>query len=126
MEKGFKRLEDIEVWKRGCRLAVDIYKLSGKDALDKDWGLKDQMRRSAVSIPSNIAEGFERNSDAEFRRFLFIAKGSCGELRTQIYIAKALDYINKPEAQEIIQECVELSSMIHGLTVSIQRRKNSE
>jgi len=126
MGKGFARLEDIEVWKRGCRLAVEIYKLSGKDALNKDWGLKDQMRRSAVSIPSNIAEGFERDSDAEFRRFLCIAKGSCGELRTQIYIAHALDYIDKTETQEIIQECVEISSMLHGLIVSIQRRKNAE
>jgi len=126
MDKNFKRIEDIEVWKRGCRLAVEIYRLSGKDALSKDWGLKDQMQRSAVSIPSNIAEGFERDSDAEFRRFLYIAKGSCGELRTQIYIAQALDYIDKPETQEIIQECVEISSMLHGLIISIQRRKNAE
>jgi four helix bundle protein len=71
----FKKLEDIDVWKRGCRLAVSIYKMTVKSPFDKDWGLRDQIRRSSVSIPSNIAEGYERNSLAEFRRFLLIAKG---------------------------------------------------
>jgi len=75
MEKGFKHLEDIEVWKRGSRLAVDIYKMSLEGLLSKAWGLRDQIRRAAVSIPSNVAEGFERESDVEFKRFLLIAKG---------------------------------------------------
>jgi len=87
----FKKLEDIDAWKRGCRLAVEIYKLTMEEPIAKDWGLRDQLRRSAVSVPSNIAEGYERNSNREFRRFLFIAKGSCGELRTQLYILKALE-----------------------------------
>jgi four helix bundle protein len=95
MKMMFKKIEDIEAWKRGCRLAVEIYKETNSDPFSKDWGLRDQIRRSVVSIPSNIAEGFERESSAEFKRFLLIAKGSCGELRTQLYIAQALEYITK-------------------------------
>ena len=117
----FKTLEEIEVWKRGCRLAVVIYKLTGKEPLSKDWGLRDQLRRAAISIPSNIAEGYERNSIAEFARFLNIAKGSCGELRTQLYIVKALDLVSSDEINSIIDECKEISSMIQGLKSYLKR-----
>jgi len=111
----FNNLEDIEVWKRGCRLAVAVYDLTKHELLNKDWGFKDQLRRSAVSIASNIAEGFERGSQKEFIRFLFIAKGSCGELRTQLYILKALEWIPAEDVDNQIKECKEISSMIQGL-----------
>jgi four helix bundle protein len=75
--------EKLEVWKRGCRLSVEIYKLLRES---KEYGFKDQLFRSALSVPSNIAEGYERGSRKEYIRFLNIAKGSCGELRTQLYI----------------------------------------
>ena len=94
---------------------MEIYKLTRQGPIEKDWGLRDQIRRAAVSIPSNIAEGYERESDSEFKRFLFIAKGSCGELRTQLYIAQALGYLTKPEAEPLINECLEISSMLNGL-----------
>ncbi len=109
------RFEDIDAWKRGCLLAVDIYKLNEKDSLRNDYGLKNQMRRAAVSISSNISEGFERGSTAEFKRFLNIAKGSCGELRSQLYIAKALEEVKSPEIEALLNECHEISSMIQGL-----------
>ena len=80
MSNGVNRFEDLEVWKRSCRVAVEMYKITETDKISSDWGLRDQLRRSAVSIPSNIAEGFGRDSDAEFKRFLLIAKGSCAEL----------------------------------------------
>jgi four helix bundle protein len=73
-------LENLGVWKRSCRLSVELYKLL------RDFGFRDQVTRSALSVPSNIAEGYERDSSKEFSRFLKIAKGSCGELRTQLYI----------------------------------------
>jgi len=111
----FNSLEDIDVWKRGCRLAVGVYDLTKKEPLNRDWGLKDQLRRSAVSIASNIAEGYERDSQKEFIRFLFIAKGSCGELRTQLYILKALEWIAQEDIDLLIQESKEISSMIQGL-----------
>jgi len=126
MEKGFKRIEDIEVWKRGCRLAVDIYKMSREGPLSKDWELRDQIRRAVVSIPSNIAEGFERESDVEFKRFLFIAKGSCGELRTQLYIAQALNYLEKEVVNELISECIEISSMLYSLINHLKEKITSK
>jgi four helix bundle protein len=111
----FKKFEDMEVWKRACKLAVDIYKLTNQSELQKDWGLRDQIRRSAISISSNIAEGFERNSNTEFKRFLLISKGSCGELRSQLYILKALSLLPKQEVGIMIDECAEISSMIQSL-----------
>ena len=118
----FKKFEDIEVWKRAYRLAVDIYQLTNQAQLQKDWGLRDQLRRSAISTSSNIAEGFERNSDPEFKRFLLIAKGSSGELRSQLYILKALDQLPKDQITILIKECSEISSMIQRL---IQHLKSS-
>jgi four helix bundle protein len=112
---SFKRVEDMEIWKRGSRLAVDVYRLSQKKELEKDWALCNQIRKSAISIPSNIAEGYERDTPAEFAYFLRIAKGSCGELRTQLYIAQALGFFDKATTDEKISECIEISSMIHGL-----------
>jgi len=111
----FKKLEDIEVWKRSCRLAVNIYKFTNCDFFSKDWGLRDQIRRSSISIPSNVAEGYERNSTNEFRRFLNIAKGSCGELRTQLLISKAIEFSKDENINNLIKECIEISSMIQGL-----------
>ena len=108
--------EDLDVWQRSCRLAVEICKLL-KDC--KDYALRDQMSRSAISIASNIAEGAERGSKAEFIRFLNIAKGSAAELRTQIYIAAKLGTI-LPENRhsELISELMEISNMLHGLIKS--------
>ena len=79
--------EDLEVWKKGCQLAVDLC-IATHDS--KDYALKDQMQRSAISIPSNIAEGAERDSEGDFMRFLRISKGSCGELRTQLYLSERI------------------------------------
>lgn len=119
----FKSYEDIEVWKRGSRLVITIYELTNHDRFSRDFGLRDQMRRAAISIPSNVAEGFERDSKAEFIRFLYIAKGSAGELRTQIYIAKKLKYLNEKEYETIVEELREVSMMLAGL---IRKLRESE
>ena len=116
----FRRIEDIEVWKRGCRLAVKIFKLSEHERIARNWGLRDQIQRSALSIPSNVAEGYERNSRAEFKRFLMIAKGSCAELRTQLYIIQALEFIQNEEIKELLKECSEISSMIQSLSSQVK------
>ncbi|MFC1859662.1 four helix bundle protein [Thermodesulfobacteriota bacterium] len=84
---SYRSFEELEVWKRGCRLAVRVYEVL---AQCKDYGLKDQMTRAAVSISSNVAEGAERDSRQEFIRFLHISKGSAAELRTQVYIARQI------------------------------------
>jgi len=112
--------ENLEVWKRGCRLAVDTY-VATHDS--NDFGLNNQMQRAAVSIPSNVAEGAERDSDKDFARFLRYAKGSCGELRTQLYIAqkvrKELNQPNLPNSTQMISETKELASMLQGLINSL-------
>jgi four helix bundle protein len=106
------RFEDLEVWKRSARLSANIY----KDLKDiKDFSYRDQITRSGLSIPSNIAEGFERESEKECINFLAYAKGSCGELRTQIYIGKDIGYLSDPVAKQWIKETQEISSMLAGL-----------
>jgi len=111
--------ENLEVWKRSCKLAVEICGLL-KDC--KDYVLKDQMSRAAISIASNIAEGAERGSKAEFVRFLNIAKGSAAELRTQVSIAARVGTIIQAEkARQLISELKELSNMLHGLIKSQQQ-----
>ena len=106
------KFEDLEVWKRAAKLSAQIYKTL-QDL--KDYGFKDQITRSGLSIPSNIAEGFERESQKECLSFLSYAKGSCGELRTQIYIGMDIGYINKPVGKTLIQETNEISAMLGGL-----------
>ena len=103
-------------------MAVEIYRLCEIEPLSKDWGLRDQLRRAAVSIASNIAEGYERNSRAEFRRYLVIAKGSCGELKTQLYILKAIEKLPAAEVKKLIKEVIEISLMIGGLASSISQK----
>jgi four helix bundle protein len=118
--------EDLEVWKRGCQLAVDVYVANHSS---KDFGIKDQMQRAAVSIPSNIAEGSERDTTPEFIKFLRYSKGSCGELRTQLYISErvrnALDQPTLEGSKDMISETRELSKMLQGLINSLKRRSNS-
>ena len=112
--------EDLEVWKKSCRLAVKLYRLL-RDC--RDYGLKDQMLRSSVSIPSNISEGSERNSIPDFRRFLNIAKGSAAELRTQVYISREVRVLSDSDAKELIQELKSISKMLQSLHNSLKNRE---
>lgn len=114
---AYSSFEDLDVWQRACRLGVRIHEVL-KNC--KDYGLKDQMTRSAVSIASNIAEGAERDSALEFIRFLHIAKGSAAELRTQVYIACKIEVIKEPIQKELTNELKNISSMIHGLIKSLK------
>lgn len=111
-----KNFEDLEVWKLGCRLAVELYQAL-KEC--RDYGLKDQMTRAAVSIPSNIAEGAERRNVKEFLQFLYIAKGSCAELRTQLYIAAKAELLSSPEAGAMIEQTRIISRMLQKLIESL-------
>ncbi len=89
------RFEDIKAWQKARELNKEIYKISNNTLFEKDFGLKDQIRRASVSVLSNIAEGFERNGSKEFKQFLSIAKGSSGEVRAQLYVALALVLLPK-------------------------------
>jgi four helix bundle protein len=114
---AYRSFEELDVWKRACRLAVRVYEVL-KDC--RDFGLKDQMTRSAVSIASNIAEGSERNFLPDYIRFLHIAKGSAAELRTQLYIAHKIGLINKAIQAELIQELKEIAAMLQALASSLK------
>ncbi len=104
--------EKLDVWKRSSRLCVDLYQSL---SICRDVGFKDQITRSALSVPSNIAEGYERDSAKEFARFLRIAKGSCGELRTQLYIGAEAGLLDKALALKMVAEATEISKMLQGL-----------
>ncbi|HLB34117.1 MAG TPA: four helix bundle protein [Chthoniobacterales bacterium] len=111
-----KSFEDLEVWQRSCALSVEI---CAQLRTCNDYGLRDQLVRSSISLPSNIAEGAERFSQKEFMQFLGYAKGSAGEMRTQIIIANKLGYFDAAMTQLWIQELKEISAMIFGLARSL-------
>ena len=116
------RFEDLEIWQESMRICKETY-AAFKEC--KDFGLKDQIQRSAVSVPSNIAEGFERKSEKETVHFLYIAKASCGELRTQLYIAVSLEYIDKKKGLALITQCVSLSVKIYNYIQTIDKHKTT-
>ncbi len=110
-----RKFEDVESWKRVRKLTKEIYKATGVGKFSRDFGLRDQIRRAAVSIMSNIAEGFEWGGDKEFLQFLSVAKGSCGETRTQLYVALDQAYISVEEFELLFNSAMEVSQLISGL-----------
>lgn len=107
-----EKFEDINSWQKAKILTLSIYKILNNH---KDYGFKDQIQRASVSIMNNIAEGFERRGDKEFKHYLSIAKGSCGEVRSMLYLAQELKYISKQEFDKLYALAVEISKMIAGL-----------
>jgi len=114
---AYTSFEDLDVWKRSTSLAVRIINALRSS---REFGLKDQITRAAVSIPSNIAEGSERYSNREYSRFLYIARGSAAELRTQLYIARNTCLLDIELASELIEEVKEISAMLRGLARSLE------
>ena len=120
---GCQNFRDLRVWQVGKELAVRVYSLTRDGRISRDYGLASQMQRAAVSIASNIAEGYERNSDKEFVRFLLIAKGSLSELRTQLEIAKEVKYIQQNSYNEVERTCKQLAGMLTNLIKARRGRK---
>ena len=104
MTEKIKNFQDLRIWQKGIEAVQDIYILTKKFPKEELYGLTSQMRRSAVSIPTNIAEGFRRYHNKEYKQFLYIALGSCAELETQIIIANELDYVNETDKTELIEK----------------------
>ena len=107
-----ERFEDIIAWQKSKELTLLIYKLLEKH---NDFGYKNQIQRAAVSVMNNIAKGYERQTNKEFRQFLYISKGSCGEVRSMLYLAKELDIINTQEFNESFKLSEEISKILSGL-----------
>lgn len=108
----FEKFEDIIAWQKSKILIVDIYQIFKNN---KDYSFRDQIQRAAVSIMNNIAEGYERKGNKEFVKFLYIAKGSCAEVRSMLYLAVDLNYINKSEFEKLFKQSVEISKMSSSL-----------
>lgn len=121
MGKLVNRFEDLVAWQRAMDLAAVVYDFTSGGRFRRDFGFSDQLRRSAISISSNIAEGFERNSRADFRRFLTIAKASCGELRSQLHLALRLKYISSDAHDSAIAAAEQVTIKIARLRSSLAR-----
>lgn len=117
--------EDLEVWKQSVNLCTEVYQITNESELAKDFSLRDQIRKSAISIPSNISEGFERNSNKSFIYFLIIAKGSCGELRTQLLLANRLSYISDDKYNHLLDRCLEVSKQLSGFITYLKNIKSN-
>jgi len=118
-----KYFEDLEVWKEARRLTQQVYRATEDSRFSKDFGLRNQIRRAAVSVMSNIAEGFERGGNQEFIQFLYIAKASCGEVRSQLYVALDQRYITQDQFNELFKSLRRLSVMISNLVDYLQNSR---
>lgn len=116
------RFEDLEVWQEATSLAVEIYAVSKDGSFSQDFGFRDQLRRSAVSIASNIAEGKERETIPELIRHLYIAKGSSGELKTQLFIAERVGYIESDRAKDLRQATEKISAKLGALIRTLKAK----
>jgi four helix bundle protein len=117
------RFEDLIAWKKARTLTRAIYEATHSKPMAHDYGLSNQMQRAAVSIMSNIAEGFERGSRAEFHQYLTIAKASCAELRSQLYIALDVGYLNQERFQTLFAQAEEVGRIVGGLRASLKKPK---
>ncbi|MBI3997031.1 MAG: four helix bundle protein [Candidatus Omnitrophica bacterium] len=110
-----QRFEQLEAWQRARELAQEVYAITGKGSFAKDFILRDQIRRAAVSVVANIAEGFERSGRGEFIQFLAVAKGSVGELRSHVYIAHDQGYLSKAEFERLSDLAIRTAQLVGGL-----------
>ncbi|NJO98501.1 MAG: four helix bundle protein [Pleurocapsa sp. CRU_1_2] len=124
-KKKVESFEDLRVWQKGIELVKQVYIITNEGKLSKDFGLKDQLRRASVSIPTNVAEGFERRSRKEYVNFLNIAKGSAGELRSLLRVALEVDYIEQSTYSQLNNQAMELSRMLFNQIQSINRASSA-
>jgi four helix bundle protein len=122
-ESKVKAFEDLNVYQRARELINKIYEITRNPLFSKDYGLVDQIRRASVSVMSNIAEGFERGSNTEFIQFLFVAKGSCGEVRTQLMVAFDQKYIERKNYDTLNEQCRLVSGMIGNLITHLKESR---
>lgn len=116
-----ERFEDLDAWKVGRELANSVYVLGRESGISKDYGFKDQIQRASVSVMNNIAEGFERGSNKDFAKFIFIARGSTGEVRSMLYLAYDQNYIDHRQFTEAHDLCVREAQLCWGLIKHLQK-----
>ena len=121
-----ERFEDLQAWKKARALTRSIYETTKHGTFGQDYGLSRQIQRASVSIMSNIAEGFERRTPSEFCQFLTIAKASCAELRSQLYVALDVGYLSQDMFDELSEQADEVARIISGLRTSVERKRNED
>jgi four helix bundle protein len=121
-----ERFEELIAWQKARSLTSAIYEVTRKGDFAHDFGLAGQIQRAAVSIISNIAEGFERNSPAEFHQFFSTAKASCAELRSQLYVAVDAGYLSQDKLTQLLQQAEEVGKIIGGLRAAVERQRNEQ
>ena len=125
MSKKIKRFEDFIAWQKARKLTSEVYKVTSQGKVARDYGLKDQIRRAAVSSMSNLPEGFERGRPGEFHQFLSVAKGSCAELRSQLYVALDVGYLEPEAFTTLMSQASEVGLILGGLRASVERRRDT-
>ena len=123
---GATKFEDLIAWQKARALTRAIYQITRKTGFAKDFGLSGQIQRATVSIMSNIAEGFERSNPNEFHHFLVLAKASCAEVRSQLYIALDVGYISQTEFSQLLDQAEEVGRIVGGLRASVARQRTSK
>ena len=122
--EGVQYFEDLVCWQVARELTDEIYTLTKEQSIRKDYGFADQIRRAAVSVMNNIAEGFERDTNKDFIKFLFIARASAGEVRSMLYVALDQKYLDKKSFQHLYRLCCRSSSLCWGLITSLGKKAN--
>jgi four helix bundle protein len=117
----FRTFEEIEAWKRARQLTREVYAVSGREAFARDFALRDQIRRASVSIMSNIAEGYERNGRKEFIQFLSMAKGSAGEVASQLFVAFDQGYLSETQFKHLQESTLDVARLVGGLMEYLRR-----
>jgi len=119
-----ERFEDLVAWQKARKLAAAIYQVTRQGGFAKDFGLAGQIQRAAVSTMANIAEGFERGGRGEFHQFLSTAKASCAEVRSHLYIASDIGYLEQARFAQLLAQAEEVARIVGGLRASVQRQRN--
>ncbi len=126
MSRSIERFEDLIAWQKARELTREIYKITREGIFAKDFGLSGQIQRAAVSIMSNVAEGFERGSRGEFHQFLSVAKASCVEVRSQLYVAFDVGYLDRTKFDDLLSQAEELARIIGGLRASVEKQRDEQ
>jgi four helix bundle protein len=126
MRERIERFEDLVAWQKARLLTAEIYKVTGDGDFGRDFGLKGQIQRAAVSVMSNVAEGFERARPAEFHQFLSMSKASCAELRSQLYVAFDVGYLDQHQFDELMHLAQEVARIVGGLRAAVGRNRDAQ
>lgn len=122
---GVSRFQDLVAWQKSRQLTKEVYTLTRSDKFARDFGLSSQIQRAAVSVMSNIAEGFERSGTPEFLHFLSMARSSCAEVRSQLYVALDIGYLDEPVFTKIMNLAEEVGRIVSGLRISVERQRKA-